>query len=126
VAARGWGWVEAALLTAVIAVAVLLRATHIAERPLDVDEAESTINALTILEHGYPTSHYMGRPIYENTLSVPWPEDAEYEFRDSSYSEKGLAVYHAWLPLYAIAAALKLAGIEPDAPSPAEAAHGRS
>ena len=68
----------------------------------------------------------MGEPIYENTLSVPWPESAEYEFRDSSYSEKGLAVYHAWLPPYAIAAALKLAGIEPDAPSPAEAAHGRS
>ncbi len=100
-----------------MAAGLFLRAVDLADRPLDVDEAESAINALTILERGYPGDRYMGLPIYENTLSVPWPESEEYEFRDSSYSRQGVAVYHAWLPLYAIAAALKLAGIEPDPPT---------
>src|SRR5690606_25806923 len=38
----------------------------------------------------------------------------EYEFRDTSYSHKGMAVYHAWLPLYSIAGSLKVFGISPD------------
>ncbi|MFP4069918.1 MAG: hypothetical protein ACLFVC_07025 [Opitutales bacterium] len=79
-----------------------------------VDEAESSINGLTILEHGLPVSEYLGQPIYENTLTEPWPGHPEYEFKDSSYSDRGLVVYHGWLPLYAIAAAQALAGIEPD------------
>lgn len=77
------------------------------------DEAESSINALTILQHGYPTSSYLGLPIYENCLTDPWPENAEYEFRDSSYSKQGVAVYHGWLPLYVIAGSLKTFGIQP-------------
>lgn len=101
-------------MLALLATGLGLRAIDIADRPLAVDEAESAINALSILEHGYPTDAYMGRPIYENTLTVPWPESSEYEFRDSSYTARGFAVYHGWLPLYAIAAGLKLAGIEPD------------
>ncbi len=85
-----------------------------ASRPLWVDEAESSINALTILEHGVPVSHYLGLPLFENTLTEPWEGHPEYEFRDSSYSSKGVAVYHGWLPMYAIAAAEALCGIRPD------------
>jgi len=77
-----------------------------------VDEAESSINALTILQHGYPTSEYLGIPIFENMLVQPWPDHPEYEFRDISYSERGLAIYHGWLPLYAIAASFRVFGIE--------------
>lgn len=77
------------------------------------DEAESSINALTILEHGYPTSTYLGLPIFENVLTEPWPESPEYEFRDSSYSKRGVAVYHGWLPLYVMAGSLRCFGIEP-------------
>lgn len=105
-----------ALLVALVALGVWVRAIDVADRPLQVDEAESAINALTILEHGYPTDTYMGLPIYENTLSMPWPDSEEYEFRDSSYTEDGVAIYHAWLPLYSIALALNLGGIEPDPP----------
>lgn len=89
-----------------------------------VDEAESTINALTIREHGVPVDRWLGQPIFENTLVEPWPDHPEYEFRDSSYSRKGLATYHGWLPLYAIAASLELTGIgavvaaEPATPTP--------
>jgi hypothetical protein len=50
--------------------------------------------------------------MYENTLVRPWPESTEYEFADSSYSRKGVATYHGWLPLYATAASLKLFGID--------------
>ncbi len=46
---------------------------------------------------------------------MPWEDNSEYEFRDISYS-KGMAVYHGWLPLYSIAAAFRLFGIQPDVP----------
>jgi hypothetical protein len=94
--------------------AVILRAYNLGRPPLWVDEAESSINALTIVADGVPGDHFLGQPLYENTLVRPWPESAEYEFRDISYSDKGLAVYHGWLPLYAIAGAFRLAGVTPE------------
>jgi hypothetical protein len=105
---------QAALFLAVLIWGVSLRLGDLASTPLWVDEAESSINALTILDHGYPVDHYLEMPIYENTLTRPWPESAEYEFKDSSYSARGMAIYHGWLPLYSIAASFALAGIEPD------------
>jgi hypothetical protein len=101
-------------LAAVFIAGIWLRAARIDEKSLWVDEAESSLNGLTILEHGLPVSHYMGLPIYENTLSRPWPESLEYEFRDTSYSDRGLAVYHGWLPLYSIALAEWMFGVTPD------------
>jgi hypothetical protein len=106
--------IEAALVALVMVAAFAIRMLYLNERPFWVDEAESSINALTILEHGYPTDAYLGIPIYENTLLQPWPGNAEYEFRDLSYSDKHLAVYHGWLPLYAIAGSFALHGIAPD------------
>ena len=106
--------VEALLLCAVLAWALGLRVWRLDAVMFRVDEAESTINALTILQHGYPTDHYLGLPLYENTLTLPWPESAEYEFKDSSYSARGMAIYHGWLPLYAIAASLEAFGIAPN------------
>ncbi len=87
---------------------------YLDEQPFWVDEAESSINALTILDHGFPTDSYLGIPIYENTLIQPSPENTEYEFRDLSYSKKHLAIYHGWLPLYAIALSFSLHRIAPD------------
>jgi hypothetical protein len=81
--------------------------------PLAVDEAESAINAWSILERGYPGDQYLGAPIYENMLVRPWPENPEYEFKDVSYSDRGVAVYHGWLPLYAIAGSFRLLGVLP-------------
>ena len=98
----------------VLGYAALLRTWDLGSLPFWVDEAESAINALTILDHGVPVDHYLGLPIYENTLTRPWPEHPEYEFKDSSYSSKGLAIYHGWLPLYSIAGAYAVAGVEPD------------
>ena len=88
-----------------MALTLALRARNLGWPPLWADEAESAINALTIVAEGLPTDHHLGLPIYENTLVRPWPESAEYEFRDISYSDRGLAVYHGWIPLYAIAGA---------------------
>jgi hypothetical protein len=116
-APTGWFRAEWALLALVIAYAVFLRAHDLGGRPFWVDEAESTINALTILEYGVPVDRYLGMPIFENTLIWQSPADPEYEFRDISYSERGLAVYHGWLPLYAMAASLAASGVRPDTAS---------
>ena len=107
-------WIPAALFVSILAYAAVLRTWDLGSRPFWVDEAESAINALTILDHGVPTDTYLDLPIYENTLTRPWPESAEYEFKDSSYSKKGLAIYHGWLPLYSIAGAYAAAGVAPD------------
>lgn len=107
----------AALLAGVIILAgVLLRVDWMSRTGLWCDEAESAINALTILDRGLPLNEYLGIPIYENTLTEPWEGHPEYEFRDSSYSPQGLAVYHGWLPLYAIAASQALFGLRADHP----------
>ena len=97
-----------------VLVAIGLRGYRLGSPVLGVDEAESALNALTIVADGVPGDHFLGQPLYENTLVRPWPENAEYEFRDISYSDRGLAVYHSWLPLYSIAAAFRLAGVTSD------------
>ncbi len=97
-----------------ILLGLLVRSERALTQPLWVDEAESTINALTILDHGVPTDSYLGNPIFENTLIKPWPGHPEYEFKDISYSDKGVAIYHGWLPLFSIAASLASFGIGPD------------
>jgi MFS family permease len=105
-----------------LAAGVWLRGHDLAATPTTGDEAESAINALTILQTGLPRGEYLGLPIYENTLIEPWPGNEEYEFRDSSYSNKGLAIYHGWLPLYAMAGSMKAFGVGPDpTPAPDEA-----
>lgn len=115
---RGWAWCLAAGL---IVLGVLARLRHLDESALFIDEGESCINALSILERGYPADTYLGLPVFENTLTEPWPEHGEYEFRDTSYSSKGMAIYHGWLPLYAIALSFRLHGIEPDRIDPTPA-----
>ena len=101
-------------LSVLVVVAVGLRAYHLGSPMLWVDEAESALNALTIVATGLPGDQFLGQPLYENTLVRRWPESAEFEFRDISYSDRGLATYHGWLPLYSIAAAFRLAGVTPE------------
>jgi len=104
-------WVVALV---VIAYGFSMRAENLTIKRFWVDEAESTINAFTILQHGYPTDSYLGLPIFENTLTQPWPGHPEYEFKDTSYSDRGMAVYHAWLPLYSIAMSLSAFDVLPN------------
>jgi Dolichyl-phosphate-mannose-protein mannosyltransferase len=105
---------EAVLVTLVIIAATAIRMHQLDAVPFWVDEAESSINAFTILQNGYPTDRYLGMPIYENTYIWAWPESREYAFRDISYSAKHFAIYHGWLPLYSIAASFAVAGIPAD------------
>src|SRR4029453_8806692 len=105
---------EVVLLLSCLLLATAWRVLFVDSQPLWVDEAESGINALTILERGYPADHYLGLPIYENILLTTWPNSEEYEFKDASYSDRGMAIYHGGLPLYSIAAAYALSGIHPD------------
>ena len=101
-----------------LAAALLVRIPALSQEPLWVDEAESAINALSILQRGYPGSEHLGVPIFENMLVRPWPGHAEYEFKDISYSDRGMAVYHGWLPLAAIAASFAVAHVEPPTAEP--------
>ncbi len=105
---------EYALLGLVLIWALVIRVYRLDAPLFWVDESESTINALTILQHGLPLDRYLGQPVYENTLVEPWPGNEEYEFKDSSYSNKRVAIYHGWLPLYAMAGSLKAMGVRPD------------
>lgn len=101
------------LVGALVLVAVSLRVWQLGAPRFWVDEAESALNALTIVAEGVPRDRVMGEPLYENTLVREWHGHPEYEFRDLSYSDRGLAVYHSWLPLYSMALAFRLAGVTP-------------
>jgi hypothetical protein len=123
--APGLGRWTGLALAALLCAGTLLRLRSLDEGSLFIDEGESSLNALSILENGYPADRYLGLPMFENTLTEAWPESPEYEFRDTSYSSRGMAIYHGWLPLYAIAASLHLHGIRPDALSdPPRVQHG--
>jgi hypothetical protein len=105
------GW---AAMLVLLAVGTGLRVLNAGATPLWEDEAESSINAQTILEHGIPTDRFLGQPIYENIMFRPWPGSEEYEFKDLSYSSRGVVAYHGWLPLYAIAGSMSFFGQTPD------------
>lgn len=102
------------VLLLLLAVGTLLRGHKAASMQLAEDEAESSINAQSILQNGVPTDSFLGQPVFENVMLRTWPEHEEYEFKDLSYSDKGVAVYHGWLPLYSIAGSMKLFGQVPD------------
>ena len=110
---RSWGW-GPIILVLILCLGLWLRGRDLAATPPVGDEAESAINALTILQTGVPRGEYLRLPIYENCLTETWPDHPEYEFRDSSYSRKGLTIYHGWLPLYTMAASFKAFGVTPD------------
>ena len=123
--ARSPSFLVGVIAAAIIIAGMSLRIAWMDDSALWCDEAESSINALTILETGWPGWKYLDLPVYENTLTEVWPEHPEYEFRDSSYSPQGVTVYHGWLPLYAIAASQALFGLRPDrVESPPRVPHG--
>ncbi len=97
--------------------AISLRADRLYQPDFFTDEAESTTNAFGILEHGLPVDHYHGLPIFESPLTQTWPEHPEYEFRETVYSRQGVGLAHGWIPLYAIAASLRLGDVQPVVPS---------
>src|SRR5215831_2637822 len=99
------------ILSFLLLTGLACRIYDLGRSPLWGDEAESSINALTILQKGVPADTYQGRPLFENWMIRPWPNNPEFEFRDISYSDRHVAVYHGWLPLYSIALSFRLFGI---------------
>src|SRR2546422_8778000 len=49
-----------------VAAGILLGGWNLGSPVLVLDEAESAINALTILEHGAPTDRYLDLPVYDH------------------------------------------------------------
>ena len=105
---------EAVFLLLCVCAGTALRLSFASNEPLWVDEAASSINALSILEHAYPVDRYLGLPIYENVLLRASPDSKEYEFGNSNRSRSGITIEQGWLPLYSIAAAFAFARIRPD------------
>jgi hypothetical protein len=68
---RAWTWI---IVAGLVLVGTLLRLRDLAEGAMFIDEAESSLNALSIREHGYPADTYLGLPMFENTLTEPWPD----------------------------------------------------
>jgi hypothetical protein len=118
-ALKNWGKdggrvLETTLLVGCLLAGAAVRLAFVGNEPLDLDEAGSSIRALSILERGYPADQYLGLPIFENVLLTPSPDSHEYEFMNSSDAHPGMAINEGWLPLYSIAAAFEIAGIRPD------------
>ena len=105
---------ETVFLLLCVCAGTALRLSFASNEPLWVDEAASSINALSILEHAYPADRYLGLPIYENVLLRASPDSKEYEFRHSNRSRSEITIEQGWLPLYSIAAAFAFARIRPD------------
>ena len=119
---RAWGAnrLRIVALVVLVLIGVGLRAISLFSPALWVDEAESAINGFSILDYGVPIGEYLEMPVFENTLIRVNETDPEYAFDDASYATNGLAIYHGWLPLYSIAASLRLFGVEPDHAAPAQ------
>src|SRR5215831_3596878 len=47
--------------------------------PLWGDEAESSINALTILQKGVPADNYQGHLLFQDWMIRRWPDNPEFE-----------------------------------------------
>ncbi|HCJ52294.1 MAG: hypothetical protein A2898_05465 [Candidatus Kerfeldbacteria bacterium RIFCSPLOWO2_01_FULL_48_11] len=55
-----------------------------AERYLWQDEAETVINSLQVLEDGYPHGRFEGKPLFENTSTIP-SNDPKYAYESTNY-----------------------------------------
>ncbi|MFA6908517.1 MAG: glycosyltransferase family 39 protein [Patescibacteria group bacterium] len=73
------------------------------------DEAETTINALQVLDVGFPHGTFEGKPLYENASFIP-SQDPKYAYESTNYYGGTLERNKGWLPYYYQAAFLKIFG----------------
>ncbi|MFA5135020.1 MAG: glycosyltransferase family 39 protein [Patescibacteria group bacterium] len=86
-----------------------LRFAASGDRYLWNDEAETTINALQVLDVGYPNSTFEGKPIYENASYIP-SDDPKYAYESTNYYGSTYERNKGWLTYYYQAAFLKVFG----------------
>jgi len=73
------------------------------------DEAETTINTMQVLDHGYPSDTYKGKPIYENASYIEI-EDPKYALASTNYYGSIFERNKGWLTFYYQAAFIKIFG----------------
>lgn len=88
---------------------VALRIIASGDRLLWQDEAETTINSLQVVDHGYPSDTYKGKPIFENASYLP-SDDPIYEYASTNYIGTRFERNKGWLTYYYQALFLKLFG----------------
>lgn len=96
-------------LTLIASVGFALRVMSNGGRWLWQDEAETTINSLQVLDHGYPSDTFKGKPIYEN-YSYLETNDPKYQFASTNYFGSRFERNKGWLTFYYQALFLKVLG----------------
>ena len=72
------------LLGLIIVLGFCLRYINIGKHILWVDEAETVINTIQVIEDGYPHGYFKGQPIHEN-ISYIKIEDPVYRYASTNY-----------------------------------------
>lgn len=97
------------ILVLLMIAGVTLRFVASGYRLLWQDEAETTINALQVVDHGYPSDTFKGKPLFENASYLP-SDDPMYEFASTNYYGTHLERNKGWLTFYYQAIFLKAFG----------------
>lgn len=98
------------LLLVIVGVGIAFRLKEFSGYPLGQDEAETAINAIQIMEVGYPYGEYKGLPLYENASFIP-STSLKYEFESTNYYGSPFEKNKGWLPYYLVGLSFKMFGV---------------
>lgn len=90
-------------LSIIVLSGLALRIWWLERHTLWQDEAETVINALQVVEQGYPGGEYHGRFLHENQPYLP-TDHPMYEFASTNYFGSPFERNKGWLPYYLLAA----------------------
>ncbi len=97
------------ILLLIILFGLSLRLINIGKDLLWVDEAETVINSLQVINDGYPNAYFEGEPIYENGDSIKAPiNDPIYRYASSNYLGSKYENNKGWFTYYYLAPWLKI------------------
>ncbi len=92
-----------------IAIGLFLRFHVFGNELLWNDEAETTINTMQVMDHGYPSDTYKGKPLYENDSYIKIL-DPKYALASTNYYGSKFERNKGWLTFYYQAAFIKMFG----------------
>ncbi|MBT6691637.1 hypothetical protein HOB10_04890 [Candidatus Parcubacteria bacterium] len=97
------------LLGLIIVLGFCLRYINIGKHILWVDEAETVINTIQVIEDGYPHGYFKGQPIHEN-ISYIKIEDPVYRYASTNYYGSKYENNKGWLTYFYLAPFIKTFG----------------
>ena len=97
------------IVCCIVAVGLAVRLATSWDRTLWQDEAETTINSLQIIDHGYPSDTFKGKPLYESKSYIR-SNDQKYQYASTNYHGSHYERNKGWLTYYYQALFLKMFG----------------